>query len=163
MEIFRERIKIAVGVLLLIVGLASLVFIVVNLAQDLPIWLLGRRVDAQVVELWVERVGEIGNEDYQEVTFDYFIRYQFATPAGETFTRVVKTSVSEWATLEEGGRVAVIYLPFRPAHSRLDDRRFLLFFIAAYVPFALVVWLCLTYGWSLVQPLTIRVKNREGG
>ncbi len=158
-ETFHKRAEVAAGALLLIIGLGFLVFVLVSLSRDLPIWVLGRRVEAEAVDLWVERTGEIGDEDSKEIYFEYFIRYQFTTPSGETFTKVARISVNEWANLGEGGQVPVIYLPLWPANSRLDDRQFIPFFMGCYIPIVVLIWICLTAGWNLVRPAVVKLKK----
>ncbi len=47
-----------VGSVLLTAGLGFLIFIVVNLATDLSVWVLGQRTNAEVVAAWVEETSE---------------------------------------------------------------------------------------------------------
>lgn len=100
------RPKVLAGVLLLVVGLAGSGFVLYSLAQDLAIWLLGRHVQAQVVDSWAELTSE---RDAPVQTFQYFIRYGFQTPDGQTITKTTRVSATEWAGLGSGrqGRPSV--------------------------------------------------------
>ncbi len=93
--------KTMVGVLLLILGVACLAFIVVNMARDLSLWVFGQQVEASVVNLWAERTSD---EDADQHTFRYFVRYQFVTPDGETITGTSGVNPVEWVGLGSVGR-----------------------------------------------------------
>lgn len=75
------------GVSLLSIGLICLAFVVINLVEDIPIWVLGRPVTAEVVDSWAERTSD---NIEGELTFQYFIRYRFAAPNGQVITKDLK-------------------------------------------------------------------------
>jgi hypothetical protein len=162
MESFRERASMAAGVLLLIVGL-GLVYVVISLGRYIPLWVVGQSANAEVLDLWFEQIGEAGDEDRKELYYDYFVRYRFTTPPGETITRTAKISASEWFELGEGGYVRVIYIPSDPANSQLDNRRFLPLFTVCYIPVIIMTGVCLVVGWHLAQPIIVELKKMRGG
>ena len=137
-----------VGVLLLAVGLACLAFLVVNLSKDLALWVLGREVTGQVDELWVERIGDQVEGDLE---FDYLVHYHFDAPGGGVISQTTTLAVREWGALVEGGPVEVVYFPPYPAHNRLEESRYIPILACAYVPIAVLSWLGLGLGWSLVR------------
>jgi len=146
------------GVLFLVIGLILLAFVVVNLARDASIWVLGRRVTAEVVDLWVEQTGE--NEE-EELTFRYFVRYQFTTSDDQVITGTSSVWVNEWAFMREGSPVAVVYFPLYPAHNRLDESRLVPILACAYLPFALLSWAGLVVGWNLIRPALASLKGQS--
>ncbi len=93
--------KTLVGTLLLVFGLACLAFIIINLARDLSLWVFGQRVEAEVVKLWAERTSD---DDAEQHTFRYFVRYQFATPDGKVITGSSGVNPVEWVGLGSSGR-----------------------------------------------------------
>lgn len=158
LEALRERAGVWAGVLLLVVGL-GLVVVAVWLGRDVPLWLFGRRVEAEVVDVWMVQTGESGDEDFKEVYFDFFAEYQFTTEAGQVITRTAKLAVSEWSELGKGSRVAVIYSPSRPDRAQLDNRRFLPLFTVCYVPILLLTFALLAGGWNLLRPYLAALKR----
>jgi hypothetical protein len=82
------------GVLLLVLGLACLAYVVVQLANDLSLWLWGKQVEAEVVEMWADPVGEAQDG---VLSFEYFVRYQFVTPDGQVVTGMAQVGPGEWA------------------------------------------------------------------
>jgi hypothetical protein len=174
MSIFYRHplLRTLVGSTLLMIGLGCLIFIVVNLATDLSVWILGRRTTAEVVAAWVE---ETSKEKTTEQTFEYFIRYRFSTSSGEVFTRTTRVGVQEWGglgmsgpvgaiyqeqrnvpthgvgSLERGLSVAVVYFPLYPAHNRLDDSRFVPLLACTYVPLVALSWAGLAAGRNLLR------------
>ena len=159
------------GALVMGVALALLAFAVLNLAQDASLWFLGRRIEAQVVGIWIEQDADATAE---APTFRWFIRYQFETPHGRVVTGVSRVSPWELSalgltgpidtvsagenasrqaegTIEDGGRVDVVYLPAYPAHNRLDDSRFMPVLACAYVPLMLLAGAGLVLGRSYLQ------------
>ena len=158
-----------VGSVLLTAGLGCLTFLVVNLATDLSVWILGRRTTAEVVAAWVEETSE---ENATEQTFEYFVRYRFSTSSGEVFTRTTRVGVQEWGGLGmsgpveaiyqkqqkvpthgvrgEGLSIAVVYFPPYPAHNRLDDSRFVPLLACTYVPLIGLGWAGLAAGRNLL-------------
>jgi hypothetical protein len=140
--------RLAPGVTLLLVGLAAATFLLGSLAADLSLWLLGRRATATVVDQWAERVGE---REERELTFRYFIRYEFTAPGGQVVTKTSPLSVLEWGALETGGSVPIVYFPLYPAHTRLEEGRFIPILLCSYLPLALVGWAGLWGGWHLIH------------
>jgi hypothetical protein len=136
------------GVVLLLVGLAAATFVLASLAADLSLWLLGRRTAATVVDQWAERVGE---QEEGELTFRYFVRYEFTAPGGQVVNKTGPLSVLEWGALETGGPVSVVYFPLYPAHTRLEEGRFIPILLCSYLPLALVGWAGLSGGWHLIR------------
>jgi hypothetical protein len=136
------------GALILVLGLVCLTVLVVNLARDLSIWVLGRRVTAQVVDSWYERV-EV--DDGAEFTARYFITYEFTTPAGKIITGTSQLGGLEWSALGVGSPVDIVYFPLYPLHNRLDDTRFILLLTITYVPIVFLTWVGLTLGCYLLR------------
>ena len=141
--------KVLAGVLMMIFGLACLGFALFALGRDLSVWVLGRQVDAQVVELSVVRTS---SSDEQEMTFDYYVTYRFTTAGGRSVANTVKADVREWGALTEGGPVSVVYFPLLPAPNRLDDSRFVSLLACSYLPLIVLGWAALGIGLYLVQP-----------
>jgi hypothetical protein len=134
--------------MLLLVGLAAAAFVFGSLAADLSLWLLGRRTAATVVDQWAERVGE---QEEGELTFRYFVRYEFTAPGGRVITKTSPLSVLEWGAMETGGTVSVIYFPLYPSHTRLEEARFIPILLCSYLPLALVGWVGIRGGWDLIR------------
>lgn len=135
------------GALLLAGGLICLALVVTNLVKDFPIWFLGRRVTAEVVDSWVERTSD---DSERELTFQYYVRYRFTVPNAQVITRTSIIGVREWSALEIGGPVAVTYFPLYPAHSRVDQSRFVPVLACAYIPLAIMSWAGLKAGWYVL-------------
>jgi hypothetical protein len=154
-SLFQDRRPAAVlaGVLLVIIGLACLGFVLYALGKDLSVWVLGRRVDAEVVELSVVQTSAIGEE---EMTFDYYVTYRFTTPGGQSLSNTVKTDVREWGALVEGGPVSIVYFPLYPEHNRLDESRFVSLLACSYLPLVVASWAALGVGLYLIQPGAVR-------
>jgi hypothetical protein len=152
---FRDRrpSKVLAGMLLFFIGLACLILVIYNLGKDLSVWVLGKQVDAEVVELFVVRTS---TEEEKEMTFDYFVKYQFTTPGGQLVVSSVQADVREWGALTEGGPVSVLYFPLYPAHNRLDDSRFVSLLACSYLPLMVAGWVALGVGLYLIQPGTSR-------
>ena len=134
--------------ILLLVGLAAAAFVLGSLAADLSLWLLGRHASATVVDQWTERVGEL---EEGELTFRYFVRYEFTAPGGQVITKTSPLSVLEWGAMETGGPVSAIYFPLYPAHTRLEEGRFIPILLCSYLPLALVGWGGLSGGLHLIR------------
>lgn len=90
-----------VGGLFLVCGAICLVLIVVYLARDLSLWVLGQRTTGQIVEKWAEQTS---SDDQRERTFRYLVRYQFTTPDGRVFTRSSTVAPQEWVGLGRGAQ-----------------------------------------------------------
>lgn len=95
----RPAAKTLIGLPLLLLGLACLAFMLLNLAQDLSLWVLGQHTTAQVVDLWIEESGE---DQTGQPTFQYFLRYRFTTADGQVITKVSSVSATEWVGLGQG-------------------------------------------------------------
>jgi hypothetical protein len=139
--------------MLLLIGAAAAAFVLGSLAADLSLWLLGRRATATIVDQWAERVGE---QDEGELTFRYFVRYEFTSPGGQVVTKTSSLSVLEWGALETGGPVSVVYFPLVPAHTRLEEGRFIPILLCSYLPLTLVGWAGLAGGWHLIRSVIPR-------
>jgi hypothetical protein len=160
------------GALILCVALALLAFVALNLARDASLWVLGRSAKADVVSAWIERDAEGKAE---APTFRWFVRYQLETPGGHVVGGVSRISPQEWAAMGHGGpvhvveagedasrqgrgapedgiQVDVVYLPFYPAHNRLDESRFVPVLACAYVPLIFVCAAGLMFGRNLLRP-----------
>ena len=124
-----------IGVLLLVLGLASSLFVVLSLARDVSIWVLGRHVQALVVDRWAERTSVEGE---RELTFRYFVRYKFATPRGQVIAGTSAVGAGEWSGLGIDSPVDVVYFPIYPVHNRLDESRFVPILTCAYLPLFLL-------------------------
>jgi hypothetical protein len=138
---------------LFILGAALAGFLVYNLARDASLWVLGREATAKVLSLWVEPVQEVQEG---EMSFRYYMEYQFETPGGRTITKTTRLDVREWGALEEGGPVRIIYFPLVPSHSRLEESRFVPALACAYLPLVVVAWALLGAAWYLIRPATER-------
>lgn len=147
------------GGLVLIVAVFLTALLAWQLAQDLAIWVLGRDVEAEVVELWVEQVGE--QQDEGELQFEYYMQYRFVTGGGKTITMTTPLSMNEWAGgYEEGGRVDVVYFPPYPEHNRIDEARFMPALACSYVPAILIAVALLVAGWQLFHPAIQRAEGQ---
>ena len=136
------------GALILVLGLVCLTVLVINLGRDLSIWVLGRRVTAQVVDSWYEMVDVA---DGAEFTARYFITYEFTTPAGKIITGTSQLGGMEWSALGVGSPVDIVYFPLYPVHNRLDDTRFILLLAITYLPLVFLTWAGLTLGCYLLR------------
>jgi hypothetical protein len=148
----RSLVKTVSGGLLLILGLLCLGLLIYSLVTDLSLWVLGRRTEAEVLDLWVERTSE---SDAQELTFEYFASYRFSTPGGKVITSSSRLDVREWGALEMGGDVVVVYFPLYPQHNRVDESRFVPVLACAYLPLIVVAWASLGVGWYLLRPTRV--------
>jgi len=136
-------------ILLLTLGLAS--FLAVNLVRDVPLWIFGRVIMADVLETWVERVDE---RQTDEIAFNYYLRYQFSTPDNRSYTRTTQVSVGEWSMAGDIGKVAVRYFPYFPQLNRLDDSRYIFILSCAYLPLIVVSWAGIQVGMYLLRQTT---------
>jgi hypothetical protein len=158
------------GLLVLAAGVTVLAFVAFNFVQDASLWILGRRAQAQVVDVWIEQ-----NAGEREApTFRWFIRYQFTTLNGRLVTGVSRVSAAELAALghtgsvdvvyseeeaahrnevaiDDAGWVNVVYFPPYPVHNRLDESRFVPVLACAYVPLILLGGASLKLARSLLQ------------
>ena len=158
------------GGLVLVVALIVAALLALQLARDLAIWVLGREVKAEVVDIWVEQLGE---QDEGELEFEYYLQYSFTARSGETITKTTTVSASEWAGgSEEGGQIDVVYFPSYPQHNRLDDARYVPLLACSYVPALLIAGALLVAGWQLFRPAIRRgadgraeeeERERDGG
>ncbi|MDD5466334.1 MAG: DUF3592 domain-containing protein [Anaerolineales bacterium] len=168
---WRLVLRKAAGGLLLLIGLGLLIYSGSHLARDVALWAFGRHVQATVVDLWVER-SDSGESD--EMSFNYFLRYQFATPDGRIFERVSPASALEWSNLSpgeplipgeagsdqrsaypassEGGntQVEVLYFPLYPQHNRLDDTQYIPILACLYAPLLALAFAAFQVGVYLI-------------
>ena len=90
-------------------GLICLIVTVVYLVGDVSLWVFGRHITAEAEALWAEQVGE---RDAGELSFQYFIRYQFTTPRGRVITGTSRAAAGEWAGLGISGQPHAVDDPF---------------------------------------------------
>lgn len=100
------------GFLILTVGIACLSLVVLSLARDGSLWFFGRKVSASVVKSWAEQTSE---EGASEVTFDYYVRYQFETERGQVITSISRVAAGEWVGVGYGQQAGI-------RHDVMDDR-----------------------------------------
>ncbi len=101
-----------IGLALLVAGLACAVSITYSLIRDGSLWLFGKKTSAVVVESWAEQTSA---EGASEVTFDYFIRYQFQTETGQVITASSRVGAGEWIGVGYGQQASV-------RHDAMDDQ-----------------------------------------
>jgi len=138
------------GALLLAIGLVIFVVMLSFAVKDFPLWILGKHVQAEVVETWVERTDNIGNREGGELKFDFYLRYQFTTPSGQVVTKTSKASAIEWSGMGKGQTIDIVYFPLYPDLSRLDDSRWVLFLSCTYLPLIVISILGLRVGWYML-------------
>jgi hypothetical protein len=136
------------GFLLLAVGLAVFIILIQNTIKDFPIWFFGESVEGVVEETWYELLGE---DTAGELAFQYFVRYSFTAPNGETITGSTSLSAQEYSALNEGGEVLIVYSSLNPANNRVDDSRFKPLLLCSYIPFIILSWFGLVMGWRLLS------------
>lgn len=97
----HPSLKNALGVLLLIGGIALLASMLFALGKDLSLWVFGQTATAQVVDRWVETTdtGEQG-----ELDFRYFVRYRFSTPEGRVIVSTKTVAAQEWVGVGHGSQ-----------------------------------------------------------
>jgi hypothetical protein len=132
----RSMMNKVVGLLLLIISLPLLVLIANYMVKDFSIWVLGQRTTARVVDLRVERIGD--NQE-GEISFKYYVDYAFVTSNGKQYSGSSSLGAMEWSGLKKGGSIQIKYFPLYPSHSRLDDSRYISFYICTYVPITFFV------------------------
>ncbi len=121
-----------------------------QLAQDLALWVFGREVKANIVDTWVE---QLGDQTEGELEFQYFLQYRFEAGNGQTITNTTTVSANEWSASDgAGAQVEVVYFPPYPAHSRLSDARYVPLLACLYVPVILIAAALLAAGWQLFRP-----------
>ena len=144
-----------VGFVIFAFGLILCILLIKNAAKDFPIWVFGRQTTGVVEKKWYELVGE---NNAGELAFDYFLSYKFASPNGETLTGSTSLAAQEWMAHEEGGEVDIIYASFNPSINRVDDSRFRPLLACSYIPFILIVWFSLVWGWNILSEEFKRVR-----
>jgi len=92
------------GLLLLTAGLFCLGLVLVSLVRDGTLWVFGEKSLAVVVESWAEQTSD---EGAREVTFDYFVSYQFQTQDGQQITATSKVGAGEWVGVGYGQQASV--------------------------------------------------------
>ena len=143
--------QVLAAVVILAIGLALGTFLLYNLVTDVSLWVFGRQATGKVLSLWVEPVGDAQEG---ELSFHYYMEYQYETPGGRRITKTTRLDVREWGALNEGGPVRIVYFPLVPSHSRLEESRFLPALACAYVPLAVVTWALLGVALYLMKPVT---------
>lgn len=160
MNFFKSRSwgRVLAGVLLSSAGLVCLIVTTLFLARDASIWVFGRSVEAEVLELRLERA-----DDYEEgeLSFEYFVRYQFATSNGRVVVSSSPISGIEWSGLTEGSLIDIRYFPLYPEHNRLDDSRYVPLLVCTYIPLVFLSWVVLSSGWYLVRTGLSRSKGQS--
>jgi hypothetical protein len=147
--------QMVVGVLLLIVGLASAGYLAVSLADQIPFW-LGRATTAEVVDLSYELEGE---DRQGQQTFSYYVRYRFELPDGRSTTRTERVTAQDWGRVGVGGQIAVLYSPLHPDRVRLDYRRMAPLFFFCSAPIAVVAGFGLVFGWRFLRTAVARTDG----
>ncbi len=138
------------GVLLLAVGLFIFTAMLYYAAQDFPLWIFGRHTQAEVVETWVERTDNIQEGEGGEFTFDFYLRYQFATSDGQIITKTSKASAIEWSGMGKGQSIDILYFPLYPNLNRLDNSRWVFFLSCTYLPLIVISLIGLRVGWYML-------------
>lgn len=141
------------GVLLLAIGLVVFTAMLYFAVQDFPLWVFGRHIQAEVVETWVERTDNIQEGEGGELTFDFYLRYQFTTPNGQVISKTSKASATEWSGMGKGQSVDVVYFPLYPNLTRLDDSRWVLFLSCTYIPLIVISIIGLRVGWYMLTSM----------
>jgi hypothetical protein len=147
MDINKRRIA---GFIIMIIGAILFVMLVNSMAQDVPVWVFGRRVNATIVEKWWENL-DMENLDGNYIDIEYFFGYQFITNDGETVIGKSKVTVDEFMGYQEGGEIMIKYSPLNPSDNRLDDSRFMPFLLCSYIPFILISIFSLVAGRELID------------
>ena len=138
------------GGLLFAIGLIVVAFTIFFAAKDIPLWLFGRHVQAQVVETWVERTDNLGEREGGDLKFAFYLRYRFTTPSGQVITKTSRASATEWSGMQKGQNIDIIYFPLYPNLSRLDDSRWVFFLSCTYIPLIVVSLIGLRLGWYML-------------
>lgn len=147
MELIGRRIA---GFLLLAVGAVLAFLLARSIVQDVPIWVLGRKVPATIVETWWENFN-LDNIDNKDFDLRYFFRYEFTTAEGEQYVGSTKVTEEEFLSYQQGSEVMIKYSPFNPDDNRLDDSRFVPFLLCTYVPFLLISLFALAAGREIID------------
>lgn len=100
------------GFLILAAGLICIAIVTISLIRDGSLWLFGKKTSAYVVESWAEQTSP---EGASEVTFDYFIRYEFETERGKVMTASSRVAAGEWVGVGYGQQASV-------RHDAIDGR-----------------------------------------
>jgi hypothetical protein len=135
------------GFLLLSIGL--LVFFMVSkyMIKDFPIWFIGQDVSAIVKETWYEKVNL---DDPADMTFEYFVRYEFTTEKGKIIIGTSRLGVTEWMRSGPGTNIKITHSPFNAENNRVDDSRYVPLLLCAYLPFIFLLWLGIYSGWNIL-------------
>ena len=144
-----------VGIVIFAFGLIFCFLLLKNAATDFPIWVFGRQTTGVVEKKWYELIEE---NNAGELSFNYFISYRFTSPNGESLFGSTRLSAQEWMTHKEGGEVGIIYASFNPSINRVDDSRFRPLLACSYIPFILIVWFSLVWGWNILSEEFRRVE-----
>jgi hypothetical protein len=138
------------GFIIMIAGAIIAVLLLNSMAQDVPVWIFGRRADATIVEKWWENL-DMENLDGNYFDIEYFFSYEFTTEDGETVIGKSKVTEDEFMGYREGGQIMIKYSPMNPSNNRLDDSRFVPFLLCSYIPFILICIFTLAAGREMID------------
>jgi hypothetical protein len=92
------------GFLVLAGGLICVLFVLISLVRDGSLWVFGIKTSAYVIDSWAEQTSP---EGASEVTFDYFVRYQFETESGQVVIDTSRVGAGEWVGVGYGQQGSV--------------------------------------------------------
>lgn len=136
------------GIVLLVFGLILAIALAFYLANDLTIWVFGKTVVGEVIQM---DYVEVGQNQQGEPLFDYLIVYEFQAASGRSFVGTSPVSATEWGTLGEGSPVLIGYFPLYPRHNRLDNTQYIPVYAVAYVVVGTLSAAGLIGGWSILK------------
>jgi hypothetical protein len=132
------------GVFIMLVSLILSVTMLKTLARDIPVWFLGSKTKATIVERWTDKYPDDSNPVY-------FLRYEFSSPDGEIVSGSSRVPGDEWVTYIEGSEIPVRYSNLNPLNNRLDDSRYVPFLFCSYIPFILICLFAMVLGKEMVE------------
>ncbi len=144
------------GVLLLAFGLILAVAMAIYLVNDLTIWVLGKTVVGEVIQM---DYVEAGQNSIGEPLFDYLVVYEFTASNGRSFVGTSSVSATEWSGLGEGALVLIGYFPLYPRHNRLDNTQFIPVYAVAYGMVTILSAAGVIGGWSILKSM---YSSRKG-
>jgi hypothetical protein len=120
------------------------------LLHDLPVWFFGRKATAILEEKWWEDVNEVDQAGGVR-NLDYYFRYQFSLPDGETVTGSSKVTEDEFLSYGPGREIVIKYFPLLPSINNVDESRIVPFLLCTYIPFILICLFALAAGKELID------------
>lgn len=138
------------GFLVILFGLVLAVMLVSSMWVDVPIWFFGNVVSATVEEKSWE-ILDMEDDNREHLTYEYFFKFSFTTPDGETFTGTSKVTEEEFLGVEQGGTIMVRYSRLNPEQNRVDDARFVPFHICSYAVFIVICLFALAAGREMID------------